>query len=1095
MARISRWFLEIFLDGGETLRWWSGTGALSFEGEPWTGLGQRWIVPEEIERSDSMKGETIDLEFDSSRQSDNTDAIGILLDRRWRRRQCRLRRIAWDVGDGPEDGDILEDERGRIRNLSDTLRMGQPARITLEMESGALAYLERRMATRSPAGQKAVFPEDRGFDLMARLEGVTLPWLVGFKKTKPKSIELQDDYRPVARQLALGRFVTSGSFVAAFTNQNNRAWWQTVYTIADHRITSLDRIWINGELVRSTPLVHGQRTLLRIANDKGEDRCWVTFYDGRTDQAADSYLQSVEPSWTADHRLRGVAYFIAEHRWDSDLPESFDWRVSGTGAALYDRRKDSTRGGSGTHRWDDPATWEYSTNAMVAADHYRIGRRIMSGSSAMWFGVGEPVDAVPYAEFAALADHCDDWVALKNGGSQRRYEVNGILSASESHDKNLQRIADQMAAKAIDQGGRISIRPPITRASVITLTDGDLVRGTESRVDPGGGIDKMVNTIEGRFINPDNDYKSDDYPRVQVEDYIEEDGSEIEDSLNLDLELSGERAQRIAKLKIEASRCIFEQEETYLSKARVIRPGDWFVRQSVIRGFSGGKTFIATRVKRFANGTVRVKAKEVYPDQLVWDENIAADLSEAPDLPDPELDPLPVPVVTAAPVAIMAGDATLPAVRLTHAGYASFIGDEIIVEMGFSNGQDGDDLGINGASQFAKIPGNIETVDAFVGLPPSTAFAIRFRARRAERHSAWSPFQEFYSTSIYRVGDVSTVGGRSAEDVIAGIDTNAEAVAREILMRGAWHAAVEPMLWIGGQTVGAVAQEAREVNDDSALSLSLLGVRNETDTAFILSADSVTIPSSGEPGSSAISLTAMRSQHDQNMADIVWLLETVDGSLAQASLTLDVNGYITGFTIINDGTPETSGFYVITSNFAIVDPGNGVTVPFYPFAVSGGTVYMSNVVVDSLAANSVTVENLQDNSTAEILVADSPSTQTVPSDATWLTAISAAYTAVRSRIMVDWEVLISRNGGDRCRIEVRIYRGAELEYEYFNSSFFPNYASAPVTVAGKCIIEGIPAGSHTYSMQVRIFDNNGGITGFTKTGARFIFTELKQAAS
>lgn len=160
MARISRWFLEIFLDGGETLRWWSGTGALSFEGEPWTGLGQRWIVPEEIERSDSMKGETIDLEFDSSRQSDNTDAIGILLDRRWRRRQCRLRRIAWDVGDGPEDGDILEDERGRIRNLSDTLRMGQPARITLEMESGALAYLERRMATRSPAGQKAVFPEE-----------------------------------------------------------------------------------------------------------------------------------------------------------------------------------------------------------------------------------------------------------------------------------------------------------------------------------------------------------------------------------------------------------------------------------------------------------------------------------------------------------------------------------------------------------------------------------------------------------------------------------------------------------------------------------------------------------------------------------------------------------------------------------------------------------------------------------------------------------------------------------------------------------------------------------------------------------------------
>lgn len=1094
MARIARWFLDIVLDD-QTLRWWSGNGTITYASNTYSGLGTRWIPPDDIERSDSMKAETIELEFDSSRQSDNTDHIGVLLDSRWRRRQVRLRRLAWDAGDTPDEGDVLEDERGRIRNLSDSLKMGGPARITMEIESGALAYLERRMATRSPASQKAVFADDLGFDMIARLEGVTLPWLVNFKKTKPRSVSLQDEYRPVPRQLALGRFVTPGSFVAAFTNQANRAWWQTVYALADHRITSLDRVWINGEAVRSTPLVHGQRTLLRIPNDKNENRCWITYYDGRADQTADSYLQGVEPTWTANHRLRGVAYVIVEHRWDSDLPESFDYRFSGQGARLYDRRQDTTRGGSGSQRWDDPETWQYSTNAMVAADHYRSGIRIVSGSGAMWFGVGESVDAVPYAEFASLANHCDDLIDLKEGGTQRRYEVNGILSAAESHDKNLQRIADQMAARAIDQGGRISIRPPITRSPVITLTDGDLARGTESRVDPGGGIDGMVNTIEGRFINPANDYKRDDYPRVQIDDYVDEDGGEIEDTVDLDLENSGERAQRIAKLKIEDSRCIFQQEETYLSKARVIRPGDWFVRQSVIRGFSTGKMFIAMKVRRFLNGSVRIKAKEVYPDQLVWDENIAADLSEPPGVPDQELDPLAVPVVTAAPVAIVAGDATLPAVRLTHAGYAGFVGDEIIVELGFSNGLSGGSLGITGQSQFAKIPGNQETVDAFVGLPPSTAFAIRFRARRGERHSAWSAFEEFYSTSIYRVGDISTVGGRSAEDVLNGIDSNAENLIRESLLWATWRSSQEALLWIGGETVGSIALQALEANENSVLNFTLIGARNETDTAFIFNSDTVRIPAGDGPGSSAISLQALRTQHDQSRSDISFLLESVDGASAQATLALDVNNYVIGFKVINEGVPETSGFYILADNFAVVSPGNGLTTPFIPFSVSGGTVYMNNVVIDTLAAGSVTVENLQDNSTAEVLVADSASSQSVPTNATWVSVISAAYTAVRNRIMIDWEVLISRNGGDRCRIEVRIYRGANLEYEYFNSSFFPNHNSDPVTVSNKCIIEDIPSGSQTYSMQVRIYDANGGISGFSKTGARFIFTELKQAAA
>jgi|GEM_PF-2774004 len=975
MARQARWFLEIFLDE-TTARWWSGTGPAVFDGQTYTGLGARWKTPEALQRTDSLKSETIDLEFDSSRQTVNADPIGWLLDQRWRRRAIRLRQVAWEFGDVPDNGTVLDDERGRIRNLSDEIKAGSPATLTMEIESGVLAYLERRMELRTPASQKRVFPEDLGFDLIAKLEGKTILWRTNYKKTKPLSVRLQDEYEPQPRQLALGRFVTSGSFVAAFANRANTIYLNRVIAIADHRINQLDRLWVNGDLVRSAPLAHGVRTLIRLPNDKGEDRCWITFYDGRHNQAGDAFLSANSPEWTANHRLRGVAYAIIEHRWDSDLAEDFDYRFGGEGARLYDRRKDSTRGGTGAHRWDDPDSWEYSTNAMVATDHYRSGIRIMPGSSAMWFGVGEAVDAVPYAEFAALADHCDDLVPLKNGGVQRRYEVNGVLSADKSHDKNLELLAAQMAARPIAQSGRLAIRPPVVRTPVITIRDGDLVRGTPSRIDPGAGIDDMVNTLEGRFINPDNDYKKDDIPKVSIDAYVDADGGEILDTRDLDLEINAERGQRVLKLVIEDSRCILEMEETYRLPGRVIEPGEWFVRESDLRGFPDGKMFIAKKCKKFANGSIRVTSREVYPDQLVWVAETARDVTVPPDVPPSELAALPPPVITAAPVALVAGDATLPAVRLTHAAYAEFIGDEIICELGFSNGLSGSALAISGASQFAKIPGNVLTVDAFVGLPPSTAFAIRFRARQGERYSAWSPYQEFYSTSLYRVGDISTVGGRAAAEVLSGIDTNAESLAREILMRGAWNAAVQPLLWIGGQTVGAVAVAAREVAEDSAVDISLLGVRNGAGTAFILSADTVTVPSSGEPGSSAISLTTLRSQHDASRADITVLYESVAGSLARLQLTTDVNGHINGMVIYNDGVPATSGVYFLTTNFAIVDPGNALTAPFYPFAVTGGIVRMDEVWVRRVQANSITTDSLVDNSvsSAEIIFQYGPHT-------------------------------------------------------------------------------------------------------------------------
>lgn len=750
MTRIARWFLDITLDS-ETLRWWSGNGSVTFGGNTYTGLGTRWKTPDSLKRKASLKSETISLEFDSSRQSDNSDPLGHLLDQKWRRRQVRLRRMAWDTGETPDDGDVLADERGRVRNLSDELKAGEPAKLTMEIESGALAYLERRMETRSSASQKRVFAGDLGFDLVAQLEGVTLAWRTKHKKAGTVQVQLMDEYKPEPRKLALGRFATSGSFVGAFTTGQQNKNLIRVYAIADHRINKLDKVWINGDLVRDAALTHGERTLVRLQGDKGEDRCWVTFYDGRADQTADSYLVSEATNWTTNHRLRGVAYVIVEHLWDSDLPENFDYRFGGEGARLYDRRQDSTAGGTGTQRWDDPDTWVYTTNAMVAADHYRSGIRIMSGSTDFWFGVGEDRDAVPYAEFEALADHCDENVALKAGGTQKRYEVNGILSADQSHDKNLQRLADQMAARVIDQGGRVAFRPPIIRTPVVTLTDDDLVRGSTTKIDPAGRIDDMVNTIDGQFINPANDYKKDDVPAVQIASYVTDDNGEIRDTRNLDLENSGERGQRIYKLLIEDSRRILEQEETYGTKAKAIEPGKWFVRESVIRGFPSGKTFIADEVERFIDGSVTIKASEVYPDELVWDESTAVDLSVPPALPPlslPDIDPPDV-VVTPIDVGDDGGSVIFPGVGIGLDYGALDVGVYTEIQIWRDDGAGDPDAAYQ---PIVRTVGAGQTQLQIAGeLMPSVDYLLRARAIIEGVAGSWSSWYAFTATEDFVV--------------------------------------------------------------------------------------------------------------------------------------------------------------------------------------------------------------------------------------------------------------------------------------------------------------------------------------------------------
>jgi hypothetical protein len=97
-------------------------------------------------------------------------------------------------------------------------------------------------------------------------------------------------------------------------------------------------------------------------------------HHGADDQTADPMLiASSGGQWTSSHRVRGIAYLACSYEYDtkgmfSSIPQL---TVVCRGKKLYDPRKDgSITGGTGSHRYNTPSTFEWSDNAALCLLDY-----------------------------------------------------------------------------------------------------------------------------------------------------------------------------------------------------------------------------------------------------------------------------------------------------------------------------------------------------------------------------------------------------------------------------------------------------------------------------------------------------------------------------------------------------------------------------------------------------------------------------------------------------------------------------------------------------------------------------------------------------
>jgi len=422
------------------------------------------------------------------------------------------------------------------------------------------------------------------------------------------------------RQIPFGKVASAGTLVYHNVyGPNGNDYVQLVFKLADVPCTSLEGVIVAGKTVtlgdvETTAHASGRK----VTEYPGA--MWIEFHDGAWDQAADADLvahSTSSPSWSTNHRGRGVCYVRVTLKFDAKLYKSglpaFVWVFKG--AKLYDWRKDSTNGGTGAHRWNDESTREYSDNATVCLYNFMRGINV---NGIRVGGMNAPPDSLPAAAWTAAANACDEDVSLKSGGTEKRYRLNGIVSVDTENATVVRDMLSAMAGSLADASGVFKPYPGVAQTPVLTISDADLISDVELSFVPNLSRSNLVNAVFGSFSDPAQNYQSAALPpRISPDDIEADGGVELSANYALDYVSSGTQGQRI--LEIFRRRNRFQHGLTFSMRASgaVLEAGDWVTVNFDRYGLSG---LVCEVVQGTLNrdATVPLELREVSGDIYAW---------------------------------------------------------------------------------------------------------------------------------------------------------------------------------------------------------------------------------------------------------------------------------------------------------------------------------------------------------------------------------------------------------------------------------------------------------------------------------------------
>lgn len=314
------------------------------------------------------------------------------------------------------------------------------------------------------------------------------------------SIERRDDLAP--RFFSYGKCKVSGPVLLLEVDDRKLL---KITAFGTRELASMDLLFVDGN---GGPLGAGDGNCDGFYSNWGDgssDLGQVRTHLGQDGQAADTLLLAdYGPAWTTDHRLRGIPYAFAQLDSGSgtDAPAKFQnafptgeptFGCLG-GVKVYDPRKDSTNGGSGSHRMTDKSTWEFSENQRLACLDWLT-----------WVdGYGKSWDRIDWSTWVPQIAMADDDIPLKAGGTEKRYRIATIVGLDEPKGRVLRRIMDAGDQQLFaTRDGLIGSRGGVWQAPSVTLDAGDILEGSFTH---GVPLMDRVNQFQLEATLPSHNY-------------------------------------------------------------------------------------------------------------------------------------------------------------------------------------------------------------------------------------------------------------------------------------------------------------------------------------------------------------------------------------------------------------------------------------------------------------------------------------------------------------------------------------------------------------------------------------------------------------
>lgn len=303
------------------------------------------------------------------------------------------------------------------------------------------------------------------------------------------------------------------------------------------------------------------------------------------------------PGWSASHKLSGKACDL----WVLQQDSKFSVYPNGEpkpmaefdGIYGYDPREDSTYpGGEGACRLNDPSTWPWIDDPIIAGLNWALG---MKENGQVVGGIGASIDGIDVPAFVEAA----------NISEANNWKVTAWPDTSEDASTVLKQLLQAGGAVYARHAGKIScVSRGAPRASILTIRAQDTAGPIE--LDAGASAFNRINTITPRFMSGAHGWRLTPADPVTFAELRNEDGGKKSDSIDYRFVPAVKQAAELAAYDILDGREPFSGTIPLKPHLRRLKRGDCFDIEEPGFLMNGVKCLVLGRSYDSRTGQVRI---------------------------------------------------------------------------------------------------------------------------------------------------------------------------------------------------------------------------------------------------------------------------------------------------------------------------------------------------------------------------------------------------------------------------------------------------------------------------------------------------------